>query len=366
MGYSLSKTTSSSEVIPSSEPKIGAFSFDINFSLPGTYTFDVTEIKGDDEAYQYDNAKYHIEYKITLNADNVLQESHTIKKETLQPTQSTTEVDKIVFENVHAPKTSVQVTKVWNDNNNQDGKRPESVTIKLLADGKVVEGKTLTLTAANNWTGTFSDLDGYKAGKKIAYTVEEITISNGYEVSVTGTAADGYTVTNTYHAPKMGGITIEKEVTGTQGDKDKKFHFTVTLDDKTISGTYGDMEFTNGVAEIILKHGEKANATGLPAGTGYTVVEKEANSNGYTTSSIADKGTIPENSSAEVKFTNHKDGVETPKPDPTPKPTPDTPDDVPQTGDTSNISLWIALACFSVFGIAVILFGRKQRHKRHK
>ena len=215
LGYSLSKTTSSSEVIPSSEPKIGAFSFDINFSLPGTYTFDVTEIKGDDEAYQYDNAKYHIEYKITLNADNVLQESHTIKKETLQPTQSTTEVDKIVFENVHAPKTSVQVTKVWNDNNNQDGKRPESVTIKLLADGKVVEGKTLTLTAANNWTGTFSDLDGYKAGKKIAYTVEEITISNGYEVSVTGTAADGYTVTNTYHAPKMGGITIEKEVTDT-------------------------------------------------------------------------------------------------------------------------------------------------------
>jgi len=44
--------------------------------------------------------------------------------------------------NTHTPgKTSVQVTKAWADGNNQDGVRPESVTIKLLADG-VDTGKT--------------------------------------------------------------------------------------------------------------------------------------------------------------------------------------------------------------------------------
>ena len=98
--------------------------------------------------------------------------------------------------NTHTPgKTSVQVTKAWADANNQDGVRPESVTIKLLANGEDT-GKTLVLTATNNWTGTFSDLDEYANGELISYTVEEVAIGNGYTTVVTGTAGDGYTVTN--------------------------------------------------------------------------------------------------------------------------------------------------------------------------
>ena len=92
-------------------------------------------------------------------------------------------------------KRNLQVTKAWKDGNNQDGKRPESVTVKLFADGKETD-KTLTLTEANNWTGTFTDLDEYKAGKKIEYTVKEETVGNGYTSVVTGTAQDGYVVTN--------------------------------------------------------------------------------------------------------------------------------------------------------------------------
>ena len=64
-------------------------------------------------------------------------------------------------------KTEVKVTKAWEDKDDQDGKRPASVTIKLLADGEEVSGKTLTLTEANNWIGTFTDLVKYKAGKKM-------------------------------------------------------------------------------------------------------------------------------------------------------------------------------------------------------
>ena len=38
--------------------------------------------------------------------------------------------------NTHAPeKTSVSVTKSWQDNNNQDGIRPNDFTFKLLANG---------------------------------------------------------------------------------------------------------------------------------------------------------------------------------------------------------------------------------------
>ena len=47
------------------------------------------------------------------------------------------------------------------DKDNQDGKRPSSVTVKLLADGQDT-GKTLELNAANGWTGSFTGLDADK------------------------------------------------------------------------------------------------------------------------------------------------------------------------------------------------------------
>ena len=89
----------------------------------------------------------------------------------------------------------IAVTKVWQDGNNQDGKRPDAVTVKLLADG-VDTGKTLVLSAANQWKGAFEDLKAYKNGQKIVYTIEEVNVGNGYSRVVTGDAATGYTITN--------------------------------------------------------------------------------------------------------------------------------------------------------------------------
>ena len=168
---------------------------------------------------------------------------------------------------------------------------------------------------------------------------------------------------------RHGGLQVKKTVSGSGASNTEAFTFTVTLDNTTISGVYGDMTFEKGIATFTLKADESKTASNLPAGVGYTVEEKQ--NAGYTvtvngTAGAKTAGTIAANITATEAFNNHKDGEETPTPDPKPEPTPDTPDDVPQTGDTSNISLWIALACFSVFGIAVILFGRKQRHKRHK
>ncbi|MFM1537954.1 Cna B-type domain-containing protein, partial [Helcococcus ovis] len=105
------------------------------------------------------------------------------------------EINGYDVKNSYTPgKTSVQVTKVWEDKNDQDGVRPNSVTIKLLADGKET-GKTLTLTKADNWTGTFTDLDEYKEGKKIVYTVEEVKVKD-YETVITGDQEKGFTITN--------------------------------------------------------------------------------------------------------------------------------------------------------------------------
>ena len=101
--------------------------------------------------------------------------------------------------NTHAPeKTTVTVSKSWQDNNNQDGIRPASITVKLLANG-VDTGKTLVLSADNSWTGSFTDLDKYATGEVIAYTVEEIVVE-GYTTVITGNQIDGYQITNS-HTP---------------------------------------------------------------------------------------------------------------------------------------------------------------------
>ena len=52
------------------------------------------------------------------------------------------------------------------------------------------------MTEANNWTGTFTDLDEYKAGKKIEYTIKEKAVGNCYTSVVNGSAEKGYVVTN--------------------------------------------------------------------------------------------------------------------------------------------------------------------------
>ena len=99
--------------------------------------------------------------------------------------------------NTHTPEqTSVTVTKTWKDNADQDGIRPNDITVKLLADG-VDTGMTLVLSDGNRWTGTFSNLDVKKAGKAIVYTIEEIAVE-GYESSITGSQTEGFSVTNTH------------------------------------------------------------------------------------------------------------------------------------------------------------------------
>ncbi|EDP24062.1 Cna B-type domain-containing protein [Parvimonas micra] len=129
----------------------------------------------------------------------------------------TTEVKGYDVKNSYTPgKTSLQVTKAWEDKNDQDGVRPNSVTIKLLADG-VETGKKLVLTKANSWTGSFTDLDEYKAGKKIVYTIKEETVGNGYISVVTKTGENTFIVTNTREPEKT-----FVEGTKTWNDKDNQ------------------------------------------------------------------------------------------------------------------------------------------------
>ena len=107
----------------------------------------------------------------------------------------TTEITNYDVENIHKPVLiEVAGTKTWNDADNQDGIRPTSITINLLADGKIV--KTATVTEAEGWSWKFTELPKYAAGKEIAYTINEDALQ-GYTTSI-----KGYDVTNT-HEPEL-------------------------------------------------------------------------------------------------------------------------------------------------------------------
>ena len=84
------------------------------------------------------------------------------------------------------------------------------------------------------------------------------------------------------------------------------FHFTATLTNrKHISAeTYGDMTFTEGVADFYLKDGQSKEATGLPNGAKYTV--EEAPEPGFTQRKTNASKTISDNK-IECVFTNTRD-----------------------------------------------------------
>lgn len=110
-------------------------------------------------------------------------------------------IDKYTFQitNAHEPERLAKtVTKVWDDNNNQDGLRPNTLRIALTGtDGTYIEK---SLSAANNWTETFDGLYKYfKEGTPIQYTVDEEVVG-GYD-KVISEKDNLITITNT-HAPE--------------------------------------------------------------------------------------------------------------------------------------------------------------------
>ena len=93
--------------------------------------------------------------------------------------------------NIYVPEVvTVSGSKTWNDADDQDGKRPESITINLLANG--VEVAEANVTAENGWNYSFDNLPKYENGVEIVYTVTEDTV-DGYTATI-----NGFDVTNTY------------------------------------------------------------------------------------------------------------------------------------------------------------------------
>lgn len=95
-------------------------------------------------------------------------------------------------------KTSFTVLKQWNDNNNQDGVRPELVNVQLYASGRPY-GDPVTLTSSNSWQATWDNLPlKDEQGTLIEYTVQEIEEINSYISTINQKTSQLATITNTY------------------------------------------------------------------------------------------------------------------------------------------------------------------------
>jgi len=100
------------------------------------------------------------------------------------------------------PETvDITVTKEWVDNNNADGNRPGSITVRLMADGAQVNAATLT--AAGGWSHTFTGLPRMNGESAIVYTISEDAVT-WYDTEI-----NGYHIRNTYK-PMTTSVSVRK------------------------------------------------------------------------------------------------------------------------------------------------------------
>ena len=222
-----------------------------------TVTFDKLPVKANGEAIAYSAVEVKVPEGYTS--------ASAVDKET----------GDVTITNSHTPATtSVSVTKAWVDGDNEDGVRPDSVTVQLKANGEP-EGDVVTLNANNQWTYTWKDLAVKSAGKNIAYTVEETNVPAGYEPEVTGTAKDGFTITNTI---KQDTVTIEG--TKTWIDPEGTVHPEITINLLRNGEVYKSVKLANGETSYKFEGLDKYDEKGFKYA--YKVVEVEEDVPGYT------------------------------------------------------------------------------------
>jgi len=121
-----------------------------------------------------------------------------------------------VVTNTHNPDTVIlSGTKVWDDNNNQDGKRTKSVKVQILNGDKVVQ--EIEVSEATGWKFESKALPKYENGTEIKYTVKEVAVKE-YTSTITPEKDGKYTITNE-HTPEK--ITVKgKKIWDDANNKD--------------------------------------------------------------------------------------------------------------------------------------------------
>ena len=244
---------------------------------------------------------------------------------------------------------TIEVSKVWNDDSGT-AKKPEKITVLLLANGQEVKNATIKPNNEDEdtWFYRFDNMPANDInGKPINYTVKEKDVPGWTPYYYTAGPNNGKPmIFYIYNVPTVNTreIKVTKTVSGEGADKAKYFDFKVTLleyhesEEVThkpgyypLSGTYtfGGVTFTNGEATFKLKHGESFTITGIPthiySNLPLQYKVEEIAPNGYTVkvndsagSSI--NGDFAGDKTVNIAFENVKESGTNPTPTPTPTP----------------------------------------------
>ncbi len=234
-------------------------------------------------------------------------------------------------------------TVTWNDDDNANNTRPESVMIHVLADGEEVD--SVTVTADDDWTWSLEGLPRYADGAEIEYTITQDAVP-GYTTEV-----DGYNVANTYAANDAG--------SGTGGS-----------DDGTGTGTAGSTE--TGTADSTGTSTTGSTGTGSTGGTGGTSTGSPVGSTGTGTTGTGSTGTGTGGTSTPTGGTGSTTSTATTPSSGTAASNPASGSSspaanssaIPQTGDTTPTAAWIVLALIALTTAALaVVQMRRYRHR---
>ena len=234
-------------------------------------------------------AEATIVYKYTVGAKdegktlvNTITEPENLDKSDGTKNNLTTETAAAVT------KITISGEKTWVDDNNAAGKRPESITVKLMNGNIEADSGTVSAGDDGKWSYSFEANKFDSEGREISYTIAEGPVS-GYTPTV-----DRYNITNTIQSV---GYTVEFYKDST--DAANKFGDVVTG-----TAPYGSIIARFATDKMIQDH-----APGAGYGTGAVVSEDQQKTIGLTANEnvirvlyLAEKQPVPDTLSYTVDY----------------------------------------------------------------
>jgi len=222
-------------------------------------------------------------------------------------------------------QVSIKGEKLWDDENNAHGQRPDRIILRLYRDDKLLTSTYVRPNASGKWLYSFGERDRYAAdGHEYVYRIEE-----EYVPKYSSTLEGNEQITNTYHP--YGDLEVVKKLENATPEASlKEFTFTlvllpeatednspvIPLSDKfpyqryrleggewiAVNESESDSgEMGNGDT-FILRGDEKIVISGIPSESRYEVIESPCA--GFTANPTGDTGDIRADQTSTALFVN--------------------------------------------------------------
>lgn len=228
-----------------------------------------------------------------------------------------------------------------------------------LTGSSIARTTKATIGSTKTVDGVTYALDGWypENAKGGAYGSTKIADNRWNYTPSDAELADGTVNFYAHYSPTTTSIKLKKLVTGSMGDKQKKFHFTISIKKEDENVTFKvDNTSKTGSATVDLANDEESTLTEIPVGADVSITEEDYSGSRYTTSYVIDNGnSAPERvanisniqakndvSAHEIVFTNNKEAI-------------------PDTGITLDSLPFIALLALSIAGGIFFLFCRYKK-----